>query len=73
MILLGDIKALQMGITKIEANRNTILKDKIIEFIKNANAVKEDIEKIIQIEDEESAFDSIGEKDFGKLTFDDFE
>ncbi len=73
LILLGDVKALQMGITKIEANRNTILKDKIIEYIKSAKTIAEDIEKIKKIEDEESAFDTIGEKDFGKLSFDDFE
>lgn len=73
LILLGDIKALQMGITKIEANRNTILKDKIIEYIKSAKTIAEDIEKIKKIEDDESAFDTIGEKDFGKLSFDDFE
>ena len=35
LILIGDVKALQMGISRIEANRNTILKDKIIEYIKS--------------------------------------
>lgn len=73
LILIGDIKALQMGITKIETNRNTILKDKIIEYIADAKSPKIDLDKIIRIEDEESAFDTIGEKDFGKLSFDDFE
>lgn len=72
LILIGDIKALQIGISKIEANRNTILKDKIIEYIANYKSSINDIEKIIKIEDEESAFDTIGEKDFGTLTFDDF-
>lgn len=73
LILIGDIKSLQMGISKIEANRNTILKDKIIEYIANSKSVNNDIEKLIKIEDEDSAFDTIGEKDFGTLSFDDFE
>ena len=29
IILIGDVKALQQGIRKIEANRKTILKDKL--------------------------------------------
>ncbi len=33
LILIGDVKALQQGIRKIEANRKTILKDKLIEYI----------------------------------------
>ena len=73
LILIGDIKSLQMGISKIEANRNTILKDKIIEYIADSKRVNNDIEKLIKIEDEDSAFDTIGEKDFGTLSFDDFE
>ena len=33
LILIGDVKALQQGIRKIEANRKTILKNKLIEYI----------------------------------------
>lgn len=73
LILIGDVKALQGGISRIEMNRNTILKDKIIEYVANAKNTEKDLEKIIKIEDEESAFDTIGEKDFGILSFDDFE
>jgi exodeoxyribonuclease V alpha subunit len=72
LILIGDVKAMQIGISKIESNRNTILKDKIIEYISNLKQSNKDIEKVIKIDDEESAFDTIGEKDFGTLTFDDF-
>jgi exodeoxyribonuclease V alpha subunit len=72
LILIGDVKAMQIGISKIESNRNTILKDKIIEYISNIKQSNKDIEKVIKIDDEESAFDTIGEKDFGTLTFDDF-
>lgn len=73
LILIGDIKALQMGISRIEANRKTILKDKIIDYIHSDQIRQKDIENVIKIEDEESAFDTIGEKDFGKLSLSDFE
>lgn len=73
LILIGDVKALQMGISRIEANRNTILKDKIIEYIKSIKQADIDNEKIVKITDEESAFDTIGEKDFGTLSLSDFE
>ena len=73
LILIGDVKALQMGISRIEANRNTILKDKIIEYIKSIKQADIDNEKVVKITDEESAFDTIGEKDFGTLSLSDFE
>lgn len=73
LILIGDVKALQMGISRIETNRNTILKDKIIEYLQNSNNVLNEIEDSLKIDDEESAFDTIGEKDFGKLSISDFE
>lgn len=73
LILIGDVKALQMGISRIEINRNTILKDKIIEYIKSIQQADIDNEKVLKINDEESAFDTIGEKDFGTLSLSDFE
>ena len=73
LILIGDVKALQMGISRIEINRNTILKDKIIEYIKSIQQADIDNEKVLKIDDEESAFDTIGEKDFGTLSLSDFE
>lgn len=73
LILIGDVKALQIGISRIEANRNTILKDKIIEYIKSIKQADIDNEKVVKITDEESAFDTIGEKDFGTLSLSDFE
>ena len=33
LILIGDIKAMQQGIRKIETNRKTILKEKLIEYV----------------------------------------
>ena len=73
LILIGDVKALQMGATRIEANRNTILKDKIIEYLHDNSILDKDKENNIDIIDSESAFDTIGEKDFGKLSISDFE
>ena len=70
LILIGDVKALQMGIMQIEHNRKTILKDKIIEYLHNGlNEEKPNLNII----DDESAFDSIGEKEFGNLKPSDFE
>lgn len=73
LILIGDVKALQMGISRIEINRKTILKDKIIDYLHNEQTRQKDLEYTLKIEDEESAFDTIGEKDFGKLSLSDFE
>lgn len=33
LILIGDVKAMQQGIRKIETNRKTILKEKLIEYV----------------------------------------
>ena len=52
LVLIGDIKSLQQGITKIEINRKTILREKIKESI---------APKIKKIDDASSAFDTIGE------------
>ena len=70
LILIGDVKALQMGIMQIEHNRKTILKDKIIEYLHNGlNEEKPNLNII----DDESAFDSIGEEELGNLKPSDFE
>ena len=52
LVLIGDIKSLQMGISKIEINRKTILKEKIRESI---------APKVKKIHDSSSAFSTIGE------------
>lgn len=71
LVMIGDIKALKMGISQIEYNRKTILKDKIIEFLHNEQSVVES--PSLKIEDELSGFDTLGEKEFGKLSPSDFE
>lgn len=35
LVMVGDLAAMQQGIKRIEASRKTILKEKLIEFIKN--------------------------------------
>ena len=52
LVLIGDIKSLQIGISKIEINRKTILKEKIRESI---------APKVKKIDDSSSAFSTIGE------------
>lgn len=52
LVLIGDVKSLQMGISKIEINRKTILCNKIRESIDP---------KVKKIDDSSSAFDTIGE------------
>ncbi|MBQ8293415.1 MAG: ATP-dependent RecD-like DNA helicase [Bacilli bacterium] len=52
LVLIGDVKSLQLGITKIEINRKTILCQKIKEGI---------APKVKTIDDASSAFDTIGE------------
>ena len=76
LMLIGDVTALRKGIYQFESSRKTILKDRIIELlnqkeIDNSELETENVDIII--DDEESAFGSLGEKDFGTLTFDDFE
>mgnify|MGYP003306151687 CR=1 FL=1 len=48
-------------------------KDKIIEYLHDNSILEKDKENNIDIIDSESAFDTIGEKDFGKLSISDFE
>lgn len=73
LIMLGDVKALQMAVSRIEINRNTILKDKVIEYLHHGMNDLICDDPALLIEDEESAFSTIGEKDFGKLKISDFE
>lgn len=63
LIMVGDVAAMQQGIKRIEANRKTILKEKLIEFIKNDSSpsIKQQL-----IEE-----DSLGET-FSELDPDDF-
>lgn len=68
LILIGDVKMLQQGIRKIENNRKTILKDKIIEFIKNNTTTLEVKEEKPSFQDE----NELGET-FDELTPADFE
>ncbi len=71
LILIGDVKAMQQGIRRIENNRKTILKDKLIEFVKEtSNTIEEVIEKFEK--EVESDNDEIGEK-FDDLKPSDFE
>lgn len=72
LVLIGDIKALKLGIMQIENNRNTILKNKIIEYLHQDNYQAKEI-SIKYINDDESAFNTIGEEDFGTLKPSDFE
>lgn len=73
LILIGDVKALGMGIKVIEHSRKTILKDKIIEYL-HTGLKNESLEEItLKINDEESAFGELGEVEFGSLKPSDFE
>lgn len=73
LVMIGDVRALQMGISQIEANRRTILKEKIIEYLHHGTIDEAPSDATLIIDDEESAFNTIGEKDFGKLKPSDFE
>lgn len=74
LMLIGDVSMLRKGIYQFESARKTILKDKIIELLKNTSNTDIETKEIsLQIDDSESAFDTIGEKELGSFTFDDFE
>ena len=74
LLLIGDVKALQIGISQIEANRRTVLKQKIIEYLQNGGQQEISLaDSHLIINDEESAFTTLGEQDFGKLKPSDFE
>ena len=70
LIIIGDARAMKMGVDRVEQNRKTILKDEIIKLL------HKDIETNIvdfNIDDELSAFDTLGERELGKLKLSDFE
>ena len=70
LIIIGDARAMKMGVDRVEQNRKTILKDEIIKLLHT------DIETNIvdfNIDDELSAFDTLGERELGKLKLSDFE
>ena len=73
LMLIGDVSTLRKGIYQFELSRKTILKNKIIELLHTNTDELETKEISLQIDDEESAFDTIGEKELGTFTFDDFE
>ena len=70
LVIIGEAKALSMGVSRLEPNRKTILKDEIINLLHKNNTVN-----IVDfnIDDEESAFDTLGERELGKLKLSDFE
>lgn len=69
LILIGDVQIMQQGIRKIENNRKTILKNKLIEYINsdfdemNKN---QSIKRIIEEDEDElgSIFSELKESDF---------
>ncbi len=64
LILMGDIRILQLGIKKIEQNRSTILLTKIKSLLNSDVAI---------IDDASSAFSTIGEHEYGEISPYDFE
>ena len=68
LILIGDVQMMQQGIRKIENNRKTILKNKLIEYINtnvNEDNPKQTSEKIIEDDDElGSIFSELKASDF---------
>lgn len=69
LIIIGEVKAMQQGIRKIETNRLTILKEKLIEYI-NSNLNKLVIPESKFVKEEQK--DEIGSK-FIELTPSDFD
>ena len=63
LILIGDINAYRRGITRIEQNRQTILREKIKEFLNKKN-------QFIKIDDKKSAFSDLGEYELELTPFD---
>lgn len=68
LVLIGDVMALKQGIRKIENNRKTILKDKLIEYINsNVEKIINEAQKMpLDLEEE----DELGSR-FGELSKDD--
>lgn len=64
LILIGDVKMMQMGIRQIENSRKTILKNKLIEYVKNnMDSVEEYIKKF---EEKSNQMSENDENDLGE-------
>ncbi len=70
LILIGDVKAMQQGIRKIENSRCTILKEKLIEYI-NSNQNKLILPEVIIKKQNSDIDDELGSKEL-ELTPSDF-
>ena len=73
LVMIGDVKALNMGIKVVENSRKTILKDKIIEYLHKGMKDEAPTNIDLFIDDEESAFNKLGEIELGNLKPSDFE
>ncbi len=62
LLLIGDIHALNLGIKRIEIERKTILKNRIIDFMNNTT-LKQEVKKIKQILNDIDEDDTLGEID----------
>lgn len=64
LVLIGDVKMMQMGIRQIEHSRKTILKNKLIEYVKqNIDSIEEYIKKF---EEKDNQMSEIDETDLGE-------
>ncbi len=63
LILIGDLSALKYGIEKVEAPRQSVLSDKIIDRILNNKVeIKKETNHLIKINDPNIPFDYLGEE-----------
>ena len=72
LVMIGDLRALSIGVSRIEINRNTILKEKIIDFVNNYhNNINKNINNNSNNNNNntESQEDILGAKE---INFDDF-
>lgn len=63
LLLIGDVNALNLGIKRIETERKTILKDRIIDLM-NPRTLKQEVNKIKQMLNDREGELSLGEIDF---------
>ncbi len=69
LILIGDLSALKYGVEKVEAPRQSVLSDKIIDRILNNNVeIKKETPNLIKINDPEIPFDYLGEETDDSIT-----
>lgn len=83
LILLGDVKMLKVGVSQVEKNRKTILKDEIISLIHDDNINKPESKHLLTEDTEPFKYDipldsenelditSIGEEEFTDFDLDD--